>query len=166
VKAVKIPIKTVYVPVAGKYRVGFQERDYRGAYDKFLMAANSEAIIMTDTLFSDKPYVDLDSPLHELERRGIPVTVYACHDIQYWRMSKLRDFKNVKLYVLDSHNEPATKNYIIIDSRWGLFRGRPEEKESLYFIIEDCPKGVKQMKSQLEALLVNKVKIEPVKKRH
>jgi len=173
-KETQTPVKTVYVPVAGKYSVGHLEMDYIGAYTKFLMAAESKVTIMTGDLFSNESAVNLDAPFFELEKSGVPVTIYACHHIQYWRMAKLTHFKNVKFYVLDAVskfygldelNEPDNKDCTIVDSRWILSRGVTKKgKDSPYFTIEDSPKKAKVLKSGLENLLLHTVKIEPVKK--
>jgi hypothetical protein len=175
-KEAKTPVKTVYVPVAGKYRVGHLEMDYANAYTLFLMAAELKVTIMTDDLFSNKSAVNLDAPFDELRKRGVPVTIYACHHIQYWKMSKLGYFKNVKFYVLDAMSkfygldelsEPNNKDCAIVDGRWILSRGITKKgRDSPYFTIEDSPKKAKVLKSGLEKLLLHTVKIEPVKKRH
>jgi hypothetical protein len=174
-KESQTPVKTVYVPVAGKYRVGHLEMDYIGAYTKFLMAAESKVTIMTGDLFSNESAVNLDAPIGELEKKEIPVTIYACHHIQYWRMAKLGYFKNVKFYVLDAMSkfygldelsESDNKDCAIVDGRWILSRGITKKgRDSPYFTIEDNPKKAKVLRSGLEKLLLHTVKIEPVKKK-
>jgi hypothetical protein len=174
-KEVQIPVKTVYVPVAGKYSVGHLGMDYMHAYTLFLRAAESKVTILTEDLFSNESAVNLDAPFRELEMRRIPVTIYACHHIQYWRMAKLGYFKNVKFYVLDAMSkfygldklsEPDNNDCTIVDGRWILSRGITKKgKDSPYFAIEDSPKKAKVLKSGLEKLLLHTVRIEPLKKK-
>jgi hypothetical protein len=165
-KHTKVPVKTVYVPVAGKYNVGHLEMDYANAYTRFLEAAETDVTIMTGNLFSNKSAVNLDAPFYELEKKEIPVTIYAGHHIQYWRMAKLNNFKNVEFYVFDALYEPNNKDYVIVDGKWILFRGKTNKGEnSPYFTIRDNFKRAYVLKSGLEKLLLHKVKIEPVKKR-
>ena len=175
-KEAQTPVKTVYVPVAGKYRVGHLEMYYMGAYTLFLRAAESEVTIVTDDLFSNKSAVNLDAPFFELEKKEIPVTIYACHHIQYWRMSKLGYFKNVKFYVLDAMSKfygldelgkSDNKNCVIVDGKWILSRGITKKgKDAPCFTIEDSRNKAEVLKSGLEDLLLHTVRIEPVKKRH